>query len=169
MKKKHSVVVLWQDADDRQVSKQYCDELIRRFWDRFDIRVEWFEVETLSNPVIRTEATRLACEAELIIYALKEAPMPQRLSGWTEETLSRRCDKEGALVLLAPSRHTRNELILRNVAHRAGLDFITELPQSLNGNLPDSPELYRDRAHQMSGLLTEILQRPPVVPPPTVR
>ena len=53
---------------------------------------------------------------------------------------------------------------LRNVAHRAAMDYLTHLPQDLGRAIPDSLDSYTRRAECVTGLLDDILHQP--VPPP---
>jgi hypothetical protein len=49
---------------------------------------------------------------------------------------------------------------LRHIALRAGMDFATGLPESLEDPIPDSPEVYNDRAAQVTSVLDGILHQP---------
>ena len=52
-------------------------------------------------------------------------------------------------------------LYLRAVAHRAGMDYLTQVPEQLGRVFPESLDFYSERAAQMTDVLEEILQQHP--------
>jgi hypothetical protein len=138
----------------------FCRESAARDWIQFELETQWIMEEDLVKPASKREATKAACGADMVVFALSDRPMPERIYAWAEAALSKRCEKEGRLALVGDARSSRNELALRNLAHRAGLDFITSVPPSLGSCLPESPEPYTNQAHEVSDLLVEILSQP---------
>ena len=75
----------------------------------------------------------------------------------------KRGDREGALVGLTDSAagaygvNAQKFIYLRGVAHRGGMDYLTQVPQELSRGMSDSIESYTERAHQVTSVLDEIL------------
>jgi hypothetical protein len=54
---------------------------------------------------------------------------------------------------------------LRNAAHRAGMDYLTQIPQSISSrSIPDSLDSYSQRADKVTSVLDGILHQK--APPP---
>ena len=49
---------------------------------------------------------------------------------------------------------------LRQSAHRAGMDYLTQIPDSIQHLMPDSPDYYSERAERVTSVLDDILQDP---------
>jgi hypothetical protein len=83
--------------------------------------------------------------------------------------LGQRGDREGLLIGLlksaavASGREGLKHNYLRNVAHRASMDYLTEAPKEIARTIPDSLDSYSQRADQVTHLLDDILhqQNPP--------
>jgi hypothetical protein len=82
---------------------------------------------------------------------------------WVESWLQRRGDREGALMDLAESGAEKSpkHIYLRSVAHRGGMDYLTEMPCSTVESIPDSLEYCTERARRVTGVLEEILAHQP--------
>lgn len=165
MKSKYVVLTLFENEAARKAAEEFCKELAARHWQQYDLELTFVELNELSRPASKRKASALVSSADMAIFAISDRPLSQQQHAWAESALARRGDKEGFLVMLGDCRFGRNELLLRNLAHHAGMDFITEVPPSLAASLPESPEPYTDRAHEVSDLLADILRRPPPVAP----
>ena len=83
-----------------------------------------------------------------------------------ERWICQRSEREGALVgLVLADRHSRpgeiaclKEIYLRHAAHRAGMDYLSQVPPVLPKAMPDSLDMYRERAGQVTSVLDEILR-----------
>jgi len=163
-----SVVVIYENPATRERAVAFCDRLVERFWARLGFDISWWSFSLLEDANSSREATDRAAEADLVLFATEsEGAFPLRVTTWIETWLDQRGDREGALVALLPEEVSReaidNHLYLRRIAHRAGMDYLTGIPQSLSRPFPDSPESYSERAAQVTSLLEEIL-RPPTPP-----
>lgn len=167
-----SVVVIYENVAARENAVVFCDHLVERFWSRYEFSVSWWSLADLSVDDASRDAARKAVEADLIVVATTPGmDIPMILREWVEVWLSRRGDREGALVgLTDPGPGQTGPAVekfvcLRNAAHRAGMDYLTEIPQSISSrSIPDSLESYSERAHQVTSVLDEILHRK--APPP---
>ena len=170
-KRTWSVVVVYEDAAAREEAVRFCDLLIERFWARYEFDVGWWSFAMLEEDDSAREATRKATEAALIVFAPRlDGEVPIAVQKWIEGWLGDRGDREGALVgLLDPGAGLSGGLAskyvyLRTVAHRCGLDYLTQLPEDIARAIPDSLESYNERAAQVTSVLDEILHQPALPP-----
>lgn len=171
MNAKWSVLAVSENAVARQLAVQFCDSLVQRFWSEFSFDLDWCDWAALEDTEGAKQAARKACEADLIITAtLPGAVIPRHVKNWIEMTLCNRRDHEGVLVgLPAPdagltAEAAATQVYLRKLAHNAGMDYLTAVPQSLPHRAPESAESYNQRATQITSVLDTILRKPPVPP-----
>jgi hypothetical protein len=167
-----AVAVVYEDASARERAMDFCDQLVGRFWARFEFEVSWWPFSLIEQPGPATEAASKAARADLVVVAATpEGDFPLHLNAWLDTWLRQRGEREGVLVGLmeaAESPHFRQgpkHRCLRNMAHRGAMDYLTHLPQDLGRTIPDSLDSYTSRAELVTGLLDEILHQP--VPPPS--
>ncbi len=166
-----SVVVVYDRPETRDTAVCFCDQLVQRFWTDYEFDVSWFEVKDLQEEASAQQAGRRATQADLLIFALPASgAVSAELQTWLETWANRRRDREGALVgLLAPESEKAMEAAethnyLRQVAHRAGMDYLTQVPQSISWQIPESLDSCTERASQVTSVLDEILRQQ--TPPP---
>ena len=157
MKAKWSVAVIYEDTGAQDAAVAFCDELVKRFWAEHSFEVTWWPFARLEESQIAADAKRKAAEAHLVVFATGK-PIPLHILHWTEQWIAERNQLEGALVGL-PCGDASAELhcFLRRLAHRAGMDFLTRVPQTLR-LAPESPEACTQRAHQVGSVLDSILR-----------
>src|SRR5438045_4281282 len=158
-----SIVVIYQDMEAREEAVKFCDRLIERFWGGYEFDVNWWAVDALSEARAARDASVKAVEADLMVFASgAEAEIPAAVKEWIETWVSQRGDREGALVGLmdpGPGGALAQKFVyLRNVAHRGGMDYLTQAPQELSRAIPDSIESYTERADQVTSVLDELLK-----------
>jgi hypothetical protein len=170
-----SVVVVYEDSAARERAVTFCDQLVGRFWERFEFDIGWWSFDMLGDSLAAAEAARKAEQADLLVFsATPEGEFPAQVEDWVETWLTRRGDSEGVLAgLLEPAESTsdredRKHIYLRNTAHRGAMDYVTHLPQDLSRSIPDSIDSYAERADQVTSLLVDILHQqqppPPLLP-----
>jgi hypothetical protein len=159
-----TVVVFYEDTDTREKGVEFCDRLVQRFWPEGELDVSWWPFMALQEPHSDQEATKKAIVADLLIFAARpEGKLSPEFRAWIERWLHQRGEHEGVVVGLigtgaeADGKH----LYFRNVAHRGGMDYLTGITEDFNWPIPDSPDSCCARAHQVTGVLEDILQRPP--------
>jgi hypothetical protein len=174
MKSSCSVVILFEDAQTREKAVQFCDELVERFWARCEFRMTWLSFSALADPNAARDARAKARGADVIVVATRpEGPVPGVVRDWVERCLVNRTDREGTLAGLIDSGAiltgwtAEKHAWLRSVAHRAGMDYLTEVPQEITRSIPNSLEAFSERAFQVTSLLDEILHKP--LHPPSLR
>jgi hypothetical protein len=169
-----SVVVVYEDVAARERAVNFCDLLVKRFWARFEFNLSWWSLEELHGGYSAQEAARKAVDADLIVAATKpDEGMPRPLRDWMEGWLGRRRSHEGSLVGLGELKagvsgvSAEKYVYLRNAAHRGGMDYLTEIPQSISSrSIPDSLDSYNQRADKVTSVMDGILHRK--TPPPHV-
>ena len=166
-----SVVVVHEDAAARERAVEFCDQLVRRFWARFEFEVSWCSFAQLEEAGQAKAAAEKAAGADLVVFcATPEGDFPLVLKGWVERWLRLRGEREGMLVgLVDPANGTHvaegpKHHWLRGAARRLGMDYLTQVPHDLSRTMPDSLDSYTSRADQVTGLLADILRRQ--TPPP---
>jgi len=167
-----SVMVVYDGAETREAALSFCDQLVQRFWQELEFDVSWWPKEKLRDPHSAQHATSRAVEAHLVVFSIPaKGDLALDVQAWVEEWIGRRGDREGALVGLIDSSNSERRLdppqaerYLREAAHRAGMDYLTQLPASIGSEIPESLESCAKRAQQVTSVLDEILRQQP--PPP---
>lgn len=128
---------------------------------------QWRSSSRLNEPKFADEAAELALRADVIVFTgTAEDDFPAELKLWIERWFSKRAEREGAIVGIFISRTaphqeksgTRKEIYLRQIALRAGVDYLSHIPRLGIKAMPDSLDVYNQRAVQMTSVLHEILQ-----------
>ncbi len=163
-KERWLALVVCEDELAHARALSICENLTRRFWGEIEFALSWWLFTNLECAVNAEEAAHVAMEADMIFLATQpHGDFPEKVISWIETWAKRRGDREGALVWItgdesAPSGGPR-QLYLRQVAHRAGMDFLSEIPESPAPALPESPEWFANRARAMGTVMDGILKQ----------
>ncbi len=158
MKSTWSVVAVYADLGAREAALHFCDRLVEKYWARCGFDVSWWPFESLADSESAAEAVGKAAEADIILFSATR-DLPFHVLEWIEQWVRQRGEREGALVDLAcTSGGSPAQSYLRDIAHRAGMDYLTQVPPSLEH--AESPESCSQRAHERTRLLESILHRP---------
>ena len=174
MKKMWSIVVIYDAPDTREQAMHACDHLVQRFWAESELEVTWWSTAMLERSDLAGKAVEKAIEADLVMFALQpEGDLPFTVREWIESWLSRRGDREGALVdLMSRDTEATNDVIgerqmyLCHAAHRGGMDYLTREPQNISWSFPDTLDSVTTRAERITHVLDEILHKQSA--PPTL-
>ncbi len=174
MKTTLSLVAIYENVEAQESAVAFCDRLIERFWSEFGFDVSWWSFPLLEGTDSAKQAGEKAKNANILLLAGRpDGELPSHVQTWLETWLRNRGDREGTVVGLF-GREAAQELessakhfYLRRMAHQMGLDYLTQVPQSIFHPSLDSLEAYSERAHQVTGVLDAILHQPP--PPPVLR
>ena len=161
------VVVIFENDRARNDAVRFSDSLVERFWSKYDFEIGWWSYESLAEPQGARHAAEAVREADLVIFAAsKEGSMPAELREWIESWAEQRGEREGALIDLIASDPECGEkhFYLREVAHRARMDYLTQIPQHIPRFIAESIEAYNDRAERVTSVLDEILHHHPAPP-----
>jgi len=130
-----------------------------------DKPIAWWSFEQLSEKIHADDAAAKAAAADLVVFSVSTSgDLPDHVKLWIEKWVANRNDREGALVCLVSVPKTPaylaslKEIYLRHTAHRAGMDYLSEIPSGPGKALPDSPDSCRERARHVSSVLDEILR-----------
>jgi hypothetical protein len=164
---------VYEDPATQSRAAGFCDELVGRFWKDLEFDVGWWSFDHLQTVDSAREAADKAARADLIVFAAsREGDFPVAVKAWIEVWLGQRGDREGKLVaLLDPKgigegKEGRRHQHLRNAAHHAAMDYLTEVPEDISLEISESLDSYTERAGQVTSLLDDILRRQPQ--PPTL-
>src|SRR5438128_7460923 len=145
MKATWSVAVIYEDKAAREHAVKFCDHLVERFWASHGFDVSWFPFSALQEEQTAKEAAQKAIEAEVILFATRtEGEMPLEVKAWIESWVIQRGDREGSLIGLTDPgtslghRPPEKYVYLRAVAHRGGMDYLTQIPDTISHSIPDS-------------------------------
>jgi hypothetical protein len=162
-----SIAVIYENAEARQTGVAFCDALVGRFWGQFEFDVSWWSFDEFENGDSAQAAAKKASGADFVVFATRYGErVPRYFRNWIDMWLNQRGEHEGALVSLCSAGARAHfetgtmSLYLRSVAHRAGMDYLTEIPQGLSHPIPESLESCTERAQQVTSLLDEILHSP---------
>jgi len=161
-----SVVVTYEDTTTRDRAISICDHLVHKLWEDCEFEFSWWRFDYLRDPEIAVAAVAAANGADLIIFSAHAVQeLPRAVKAWIETWLVKRENRESALVALigtAPELMqgvSPTHIYLRDVAHRAKMDFLTHVPDSLTERLDGGVETIRQRAESVTSVLDKILQQ----------
>jgi hypothetical protein len=173
MKSTWSAVMIYEDIPTREAAVRFSDAMVRRFWSRCEFDFGWWSLAHLETASGARIAAEKAIFSDLIVFALRpEGPMPDCVLNWVEDWIGRRSEREGVLAgLLDPAAGpsgvtTERYLFLRSLAHRAGMDYLIQVPEDITRPIPDSLDSCAQRAVQKTSVLDEIMRRPIKPPQP---
>jgi hypothetical protein len=159
-----SVVILSEDEIQRDRAQKFCNALTDRFWTQCEFDIAWFTFADLADMKKSAASAHGAGATDVVVVACAPGEkMPTDIHLWVEQWISHRCDREGSLVSLVDNTAdcgSGREVYLRNVARRGGLDFLTWVPDTLLGALPENTDSVCERATRISGILEDILRKP---------
>ena len=165
-----SVVVVCEDAAIHAHALTLCDHLMKEYWTEVEFEFGWWLFAGLGDPQKALAAARAAADADMIVFATHpEGDLPEPVKAWVEAWLAARGEREGALIGLVreadgtKSSASPKHAYLREIAHQAKLDFLSEMPLMVPGTIPNDTDTAARRASQVTSVLDEILHqsRPP--------
>jgi len=167
LKKPGRIIVVYENSAAREHAIRSSHELAGALSAEAGFHVDWWSFDSLCDSAFGSGAASRAAAADLLIFAITPAgDLPQEIKSWMERWICQRSEREGALVgLVLADRHSRpgeiaclKEIYLRHAAHRAGMDYLSQVPPALPKAMPDSLDMYRERAGQVTSVLDEILR-----------
>lgn len=156
------LVAVFESNLSRDAAVAFCDTLFQKFWNICTFDVHWTPIADLHETQKNHQAARAAAEADLILISLgPHGEVPWPLQSWAEKLVQLRGEREGALIGLMEGSEWMGDRqrFLRELAHQAGLDFLTRVPDTLHYSIPDSLEWCSRRAAEKSSVLDAILSQ----------
>jgi hypothetical protein len=162
-----NVVIVYEDSLTRELATDLWGRVTNLIGED-SIHLGFWKFADLTDVALFPQAVRHAIEADVIIVSVRAATeLPRNLYLWVDAWLPRRRLSSGALAALIgipDQQENHSDRIcdyLASVARRASMDF---LPRERR--LPAQPaplaldDSLNDRAHRITPLLGEILDRP---------
>lgn len=172
-KERWLAVVICEDEPAHARALAICERVARQFWDEIEFKFRWWTFASLGYPANATEASHDAGSAEMVFFAAQgRGDLPARVKSWIETWANTRTDRGGALIYLAGDEDpleaevSLKQLYLRQVAHRAEMDFLCDVPEHLAPTIPESPEWFTDRASEVGPVMDGILRQTEISPTP---
>jgi hypothetical protein len=166
-----SVLVFYENRSARARAVSFCERLIEQSGVSMKMKTHWCSFDALKAPVRFDGVINHGCEADVVLFSVSpEGDFPHDVKLWTERWMIKRGDREGVLVGLVDKKTSAceiaclKEIYLRHLAHRAGLDYLSQLPHKLPSEIPDLLVSLNQRAGQVTSVLDEILHTRPVPP-----
>lgn len=159
------VLVIYETVAAREYVARTCNEC----WPlaAADRMPQWRSSSRLDEPKFADETAQLAMAADIVVFTgPAENGFAPESKLWIERWISKRDEREGAIVGIFISRTappqeksgTQKEIYLRQIALRAGMDYLSHVPRFGIRAMPDSLDVYNQRAAQMTSVLHDILQ-----------
>ncbi|MBI3880130.1 MAG: hypothetical protein HY301_08690 [Verrucomicrobia bacterium] len=162
--RRFGVTVAYEDDPTRDRALRLCNHLAAQLVGEVQFDCTWWKFSFLPDPVIAMQAERAASEADMVIISAAAGnELPQTLTHWIEQWIPHRKIGPSALVgLIGPADAAHQGLsprhnFLRDVAARAGMDYLPEgvfTPGTLSAS---SLRAVEERAEVISPVLDEIL------------
>jgi hypothetical protein len=157
------VVAIYEDELTRKAALRFFESLVAEFWSRCDFAVEWFSFDSLGGTSPDQNAVLKTVEADLIVFvAHPEGELPTGVVRWMDAWCEQRNEREGSVIgLLDPAKdggaQANRYTWLRYMAHKAGMDYLTQAPQQIS-LMPETADPFLQRAAASSSTLEEILE-----------
>jgi len=160
------VIVLFEDIASREFVARSSKDLSEPVQPGGPLEVCWFSLSALAEAGTARDLAHRAARADFIIFAgARAGDWPSEVKLWMETWISQRGEREGAIVgIVIPENPAApveiaslKEVYLRHAAHRAGMDYLCQVPAAISKGMPDSLESCSARAGQITSLLDEIL------------
>jgi hypothetical protein len=166
-----SVLVVYEDTATRARAMAMCDRLVKNFWTEVEFNFHWWRTDFLADPIMSRTALSDAGDADIVVFSsAPETRLSPLLLAWLRDWAAGRPAREGMLLDLTDATSLTSlvvqhkQSLLRDIATQAKLDYFSRIPSPLNGQSPNSWQDMKDRAHQVSTVLDDILTH---LPPPT--
>lgn len=163
--KQWSVMILFEDEIARDNAARFFDSFVAQRWADSTVDLSWHPTGDLCFAAQAQAAADRACLADLIIFSCTQpGQLPVPVIQWLGESLAQRGEREGAFVgLVHPTDNTcalEKQAYFRRLAHDAGMDYWTGVPEESFVGMPDAMEWYADRAGHVTRVLDNILHQP---------
>jgi len=138
-----SVIILYDDADDRQLAMHVCEHLKTRLDKDTDLQFNWWRTCFLKDEHLAGKALEDAVMADVMIVAMDtQDEVSLDLRKWFESWVGIRHDRERLLVDLTrihpsiPFTANPTYHFLHHVAHRARMDYLASANRTMGQIMP---------------------------------
>ncbi len=158
------VVVVYESTGIREHAVRFCEKIGHEPAAGPLIETDWWSFKFLNHPASANDAALKAASADVVVFAMDaQGDLPEEIKLWIERWLGQRGEREGALVGLLAREDVHHEMVpfreiyLRNIAHRAGMDYLSHAAPTVKRAIPDSLDSFSRRAGAMTSVLDDIL------------
>ena len=162
-------VVAYEDTVTRDRALSICDRLVKKFWADVEFDFSWWRFDFLRNADIAGEAARASARSELVIVSAHAGrELSPAVRKWIETWSQSRKRRHGVLVAMIGTAEdglrglTPIHVYLREVAQRAGMDYLPQVLDVPLGKLEGSIEAISKHAEKVTVLLDNILRQPSI-------
>jgi hypothetical protein len=162
-----SAVILYEDRASRERALEFWRHLAEQYEPGEELLVDMISFAHLARVDEARRTAPKAAAADYIVFAVTaDGDVPDEIQSWIESWLGMRDAREGAMVGLVEGNRDpgatagSKEIYFRRIAHRAGMDYLSQSPPAVKKAIPDSLDSYQDRARQMTSVLRTILHTP---------
>ena len=165
-----SVFVVFDDPPARKRATAVCDSITARFWPDLEFDLHWCDIHRLESQECVQTAVDCAESARIVIFATSaRTGLSPGAMNWLANWSRKRHGREGVLIALIEASaegelRDKTDMLLRNTAHQAGLDYLTDVPACGLAEMSDEPDWINAKAQEMGPVLGSILTTP--IPPP---
>lgn len=166
-----ATVLVYENLVTGRFAMQTYTELVRDWGAEFTLQFDLWRFDVLALPAVRDCAARQAAGADLVIVAGRpNAELAPALEEWAAQWQNARSVADGALLALTyPEAQTGTATgslhrYCENLSARAQMDFIGRRSDCAGAGWKPGVARLPERAHRLSPLLEEILQRSVPVP-----
>ena len=161
-----AVVVAYEDTATRDRAVLLCDHLVNKLWDDLDFELSWWKFDFLRDPQIAAEAAAAAGKADMVVFSAHAAQeFPPTVKTWVESWVANRDGRDSALVALIGMEEDLTKgtspihIYLRDVAHRAKMDYLSDVPDAPSVGVDGSVGAIAQRAETVTSVMERILQQ----------
>jgi hypothetical protein len=127
-------LVLYEDADARDVAMKVCGRLLARFDAELAFAFSFWKFKDLDNPVSAHWAAEAVACADVMLFSMQGRDLNLETMSWLDLCVQARTKAEGALAVVITEPHELDPVVvallsrLQFAAHRLRMDFLPLLP-----------------------------------------
>ena len=159
-----SAVILYETRASRKRALEFWYHLAHQYEPSEELIVDMISFAQLTRAEEARRTAPKAATADYIVFAVSaEGDVSDEIRSWIESWLGMRDAREGAMVGLIEGHRDpgatagSKEIYFRHIAHRAGMDYLSQSPPAVKKAMPDSLDSYRERARHITSVLNTIL------------
>jgi len=165
------LVVVYEDTTTRHRALQLCGHLAQQLQDDCDFQCSWWNLDQFDNPGLCQQAADATAKADMVMVSLRDDErLTAALDRWLKGWLSRRGDRQSALVVLLEEEGQpgdRTHLLqsqLQQAARQARMDFFVHAYESPEPRPPYSAESLANRAQTVTPMQKQLREQPSAIP-----
>jgi len=129
-----TISIIYGDAKSREDAAKLCQRLAHNLKSDFHFQLKWWQFDSLQDSKAAKAATFATTRADLVIVSTRAGQgLPRKVKAWMKTSLSRRKNRDGALVALIRMAKDLSKSvtpvldILCSMARHAKMDYLPEI------------------------------------------